>query len=49
MVREVLTVNVGQAGIQLGQAVWEQYLAEHSIDNQGKKAKSEDTSFRVFF
>jgi len=49
MVREVLTINVGQAGIQLGQAIWEQYLAEHGIDNQGKKAKSEDTAFRVFF
>jgi tubulin alpha len=49
MVREVLTINVGQAGIQLGQAVWNQYLAEHGISNQGKKEKSEDTSFRCFF
>jgi tubulin alpha len=49
MVREVLTINVGQAGIQLGQAVWNQYLAEHGISNQGKKEKSEDVSFRCFF
>jgi len=49
MVRECLTINVGQAGIQLGGAVWQQYLAEHSIDDNGKKAKSEDVAFRVFF
>jgi tubulin alpha len=51
MVREVLTVNVGQAGIQLGQAVWAQYNAEHSIDPTGKRDKSakEDTSFLVFY
>jgi len=33
--REVLTVNVGQAGIQLGNAVWEQYTAEHKIKPDG--------------
>merc|ERR1712137_1147304 len=49
MVREVLTVNVGQAGIQLGQVVWYQYLAEHGISYDGKKDKSEDKSFMVFF
>eukprot|EP01083_Nonionella_stella_P270072 914190_1 len=49
MVREVLTLNVGQCGIQLGQAVWEQYCAEHSIDTTGKKAKSKDTSFLCFY
>jgi tubulin alpha len=45
----VLTINVGQAGIQLGQAVWEQYLAEHNISNEGKKEKGQDVSFRCFF
>jgi tubulin alpha len=50
MVREVLTVNVGQAGIQLGQAVWEQYCAEHTIDNQGKReADNKDVNFKCFF
>ena len=49
MVREVLTVNVGQCGIQLGQAVWEQYCAEHGIDTSGKKPKSEDASFLCFY
>jgi tubulin alpha len=50
MVREVLTVNVGQAGIQLGAAVWEQYCAEHSIDNAGKRdAEMKDVNFKCFF
>jgi len=31
-VREVLTVSVGQAGIQLGNAIWTQYCVEHNID-----------------
>jgi len=33
--REVLTVNVGQAGIQLGNAVWKQYCFEHTIKTDG--------------
>jgi len=51
MVREVLTINVGQAGIQLGQAVWRQYNGEHSIDDSGKRINKEDkdTSFLVFY
>jgi len=49
MVREVLTLNVGQCGIQLGQAVWEQYCAEHNIDKLGKKPSSDDKSFLCFY
>merc|ERR1712154_9743 len=50
-VREVLTVNVGQCGIQLGQAVWEQYCAEHKIDVTGKKDDNADadTTFLCFY
>jgi len=40
--REVLTVNVGQAGIQLGNAVWTQYCAEHGIKPDGTLIASED-------
>ena len=50
--REVLTVNVGQAGIQLGAAVWAQYCAEHTIEPTGKRGKDaneKDTAFKVFF
>ena len=42
MSREVLTINVGQAGIQLGQSQWEQYCAEHSIDVDGRKSIDHD-------
>jgi len=40
--REVLTVNVGQAGIQLGNAVWQQYCAEHSIKPDGTRKEDGD-------
>ena len=50
MVREVLTINIGQAGIQLGQSIWRQYNGEHQIDNSGKRDKKlKDTSFKVFY
>jgi len=48
--REVITVNVGQAGIQLGNAVWAQYCAEHKIDKTGKlESESKDLYFTTFF
>ncbi|ETO09380.1 tubulin alpha-1 chain, partial [Reticulomyxa filosa] len=50
--REVLTIEVGQAGIQMGNAIWEQYCAEHGIDRTGQRKeanKNRDTSFKVFF
>jgi hypothetical protein len=50
MVREVLTLNVGQCGIQLGQAVWEQYCAEHNIDKTGEKDNNSTyLSFLCFY
>jgi len=48
--REVLTVNVGQAGIQLGNAVWVQYCSEHKIANDGKrKENAEETQKDKYF
>ena len=51
MVREVLTLNIGQCGIQLGQAVWEQYCAEHDIQKTGQRddAKPNSSAFKCFF
>jgi len=50
MVREVLTVSVGQGGIQLGNCVWDQYCTEHNIDNQGSRNDSkEDSYYKTFF
>jgi tubulin alpha len=31
MVLEILSISIGQGGIQVGNAIWQQYLAEHSI------------------
>jgi len=42
MVREILTVCVGQCGIQMGEAVWQQYCAEHGIATDGTKASRSD-------
>ena len=58
MVREVLTINIGQCGCQLGQIIWEQYCHEHKIGVTGRKNKeekkkddndNEDKSFQCFF
>jgi len=50
MVREVLTISVGQGGIQTGNAIWLQYCAEHGIGVDGKKKeKSKDNYFKTFF
>ena len=33
--REILTINIGQCGINLGHALLEQYCVEHKIDRLG--------------
>jgi len=48
MVREVLTINVGQCGIQLGQAIWEQYNAEHGVSIQGQSTVT-GSNFKTFY
>jgi len=49
--REVLSVSVGQCGIQLGNAVWTQYCAEHKINTDGtlQKDADKDKYFTTFF
>jgi len=50
MVREVLTVSVGQGGNQLGDRVWEQYRMEHKIDAEGQLSEEQtDEYFKTFF
>ena len=50
MVREVLTISIGQAGVQLGDAVWQQYCAEHGVTATGNNPDTKDDgSFRCFF
>ncbi|KAK8795687.1 hypothetical protein WA158_000344 [Blastocystis sp. Blastoise] len=33
--REIISLHIGQAGIQVGNACWELYCLEHGIDNEG--------------
>ncbi|XP_034242169.1 tubulin alpha chain-like [Thrips palmi] len=48
--REVISVHVGQAGVQMGNAAWELYCLEHGINPDGTMpASSTDTSFSTFF
>uniref|UniRef100_A0A1I8EMV5 Tubulin alpha chain n=1 Tax=Wuchereria bancrofti TaxID=6293 RepID=A0A1I8EMV5_WUCBA len=52
--REVISVHVGQAGAQIGNACWELYCLEHGIQPNGMMAgdqaiDSEDISYNTFF
>ncbi|KAG0290765.1 Tubulin alpha-3C/D chain [Dissophora globulifera] len=52
--REVISLHVGQAGIQIGNACWELYCLEHGIAPDGevasdKKASQFDASSSTFF
>ncbi|KAH7713861.1 alpha-tubulin [Aphelenchoides avenae] len=52
MVREVISVHVGQAGVQIGNACWELYCLEHGIQPNGLLAEggsTTDDSFSTFF
>ena len=52
--REVISVHVGQAGVQIGNACWELYCLEHGIQPDGmmpsdKTIGGGDDSFNTFF
>jgi hypothetical protein len=50
--RETVSIHVGQAGIQLGNATWELYCLEHGIGKDGRlseKDPDEDNCFSTFF
>ncbi|KAI9258237.1 tubulin alpha-1C chain [Sporodiniella umbellata] len=50
--REIISLHIGQAGIQMGNACWELYCYEHGIDNSGyfdHKSSITDKSFETFF
>ncbi|KAL7671091.1 hypothetical protein ACOME3_006003 [Neoechinorhynchus agilis] len=42
--RECLSIHVGQAGVQMGNACWELYCIEHNIGKDGIKLESTDDS-----
>jgi tubulin alpha len=52
--REVISLHIGQAGIQVGNACWELYCLEHGINYDGtisfdKHKNSSDNAFNTFF
>jgi tubulin alpha len=52
--REVISLHVGQAGVQIGNACWELYCLEHGIQPDGRMPSDtskgvEDDSFNTFF
>jgi len=50
--REIILVQLGQAGVQIGNACWELFCLEHGIQPDGQQpegAAIEDDSFQTFF
>jgi len=50
--RECLSIHIGQAGVQIGNACWELFAAEHGIGPDGRRvseATSGDEGFGTFF
>lgn len=52
--RECISVHIGQAGVQVGNACWELYCLEHGIQPDGqmpsdKSFGTDDDSFNTFF
>ena len=52
--REVISVHIGQAGVQMGNACWELYCLEHGIHPDGTIPNDdsvgvEDDSYNTFF
>ena len=54
IMREVLSIHVGQAGIQVGNACWELFCLEHGIQPDGQMPSDKtigggDDAFNTFF
>lgn len=52
--REVISIHVGQAGCQVGNACWELFCLEHGISPDGQftqenSSSNTDSSFGTFF
>jgi len=52
--REIISIHIGQAGVQLGNAVWELFCIEHNIQPDGHMLNTsesiiKDDSFQTFF
>jgi hypothetical protein len=52
--RECISIHIGQAGVQIGNACWELYCLEHGIQPDGQISSDKtlaggDDSFNTFF
>jgi len=52
--REIISLHIGQAGLQIGNSCWELFCLEHSINKDGTISQdddelSQDDSFNTFF
>ncbi|KIY49390.1 tubulin alpha-1B chain [Fistulina hepatica ATCC 64428] len=50
--REVISIHVGQAGVQIGNACWELYTLEHGLSPDGRLTagvSTSDSGFTTFF
>ena len=52
--RECISIHIGQAGVQMGNACWELYCLEHGIQPDGQMPSDKtlgggDDSFNTFF
>ncbi|EIW69451.1 tubulin alpha-1A chain [Tremella mesenterica] len=49
--REVISIHVGQAGVQIGNACWELYTIEHGLSPDGRltEGSTSDDGFATFF
>jgi len=53
--REIVSIHIGQAGVQVGDACWELYCLEHGIDTDGQirgctgRTAVADDSFQCYF
>jgi len=49
--REIISLHIGQAGVQTGNACWELYCLEHGIKPDGtlSNANNDDQGFQTFF
>ena len=52
MTREILTIQIGQSGIQIGNALWELYCMEHGVSANGfmnSSAKNHSNRIETLF
>jgi len=50
--REAICINIGQAGVQIGNSMFELFCAEHNLTPEGRirpDVEQNDDSFSTFF